>query len=324
MRDSASFIHLHVHSSYSLSEGAIKAEKLAVLARAEGMPAVALTDTANLFGALEFSQGCAAKGIQPVLGCQLFLSRRASDERPEADRLPPEPLVALAMNAKGLDNLQRLSSLGFLGDNPSGRPALGLDALRAHADGIFLLTGGTFGTVSRLLGEGRGGPAEALLRALAEIFPGRIAVELTRHGLPVERVIEPALLALADRLGLPIVATNDVYFATPGMHEAHDALLCIAEGRTIAEADRRRVTAEHWFKPAAAMRALFADLPEACDNTLAIARMCAVMAETRKPLLPVCPKVRPGQTEDETLRAMAQEGLDRRMDKLNADAATRR
>ncbi len=323
MRDSASFIHLHVHSSYSLSEGAIKAEKLAVLARAEGMPAVALTDTANLFGTLEFSQGCAAKGIQPVLGCQLFLSRRASDERPEADRLPPEPLVALAMNAKGLDNLQRLSSLGFLGDNPSGRPALGLDALRAHADGIFLLTGGTFGTVSRLLGEGRGGPAEALLRALAGIFPGRIAVELTRHGLPVERVIEPALLALADRLGLPIVATNDVYFATPGMHEAHDALLCIAEGRTIAEADRRRVTAEHWFKPAAAMRALFADLPEACDNTLAIARLCAVMAETKKPELPISPKVGEGMTEAETVRAMATAGLEQRLNALGMAEAER-
>ena len=100
------------------------------------------------------------------------------------------------------------------------------------------------------------------------------------------------------------------------MHEAHDALLCIAEGRTLSEQDRRRVTPEHWFKPAADMRTLFADLPEACDNTLAIARRCAVMAETRKPLLPVCPKVRPGQTEEETVRAMAMEGLERRMDAM--------
>ena len=107
------------------------------------------------------------------------------------------------------------------------------------------------------------------------------------------------------------------------MHEAHDALLCIAEGRTLSERDRRRVTPEHWFKPAADMRTLFADLPEACDNTLAIARRCAVMAETRKPLLPVCPKVRPGQTEEETVRAMAMEGLERRMDAMAADAATR-
>ena len=106
------------------------------------------------------------------------------------------------------------------------------------------------------------------------------------------------------------------------MHEAHDALLCIAQGRTMAERDRWRVTPEQWFKPPAAMRALFADLPEACDNTVAIARRCAVMAETRRPLLPVCPKVRAGSTEDETLRAMAEEGLERRLHAMQADADT--
>src|SRR5690348_11204979 len=114
MRDS--FIHLHVHSSYSLSEGAIKAEKLAALAKDAGMPAVALTDTANLFGALEFAQSCQGKGVQPIMGCQLWLSRSAADDRPEAARLPPDPVVALAMNPKGLDNLQRLSSRSFLAD----------------------------------------------------------------------------------------------------------------------------------------------------------------------------------------------------------------
>ena len=149
---------------------------------------------------------------------------------------------------------------------------------------------------------------------MGEAFAGRTIQELHRHGLPVEAAIEPGLIALADARGIPLVATNDCYFAKPDMHEAHDALLCIAEGRTLSEPDRRRVTPEHWFKPAADMRTLFADLPEACDNTLAIARRCAVMAETRKPLLPVCPKVRPGATEEETVRAMAMEGLQRRMD----------
>ena len=124
-----------------------------------------------------------------------------------------------------------------------------------------------------------------------------------RHSLPVERQVEPGLIALADELGLPLVATNECFFATSSMHEAHDALLCIAEGRMIAEPERRRVTPEHWFKPAAAMRALFADLPDACDNTVAIARTCAVMAETRKPLLPVCPKV--GESETEEVRESA-------------------
>jgi DNA polymerase III subunit alpha len=318
-----SFVHLHVHSAYSLSEGAIKADKLASLAKDAGMPAVALTDTANLFGALEFSQACAGKGVQPIMGCQLFLSRAVADERPEAERLPPDPIVALAQDATGLDNLQRLSSRSFLAADPSGRPCLRFDTLAEHAAGLILFTGGTTGPLARLLAEGRRDAAERLLAWLKEAFPDRLVVELQRHGLDLECAVEPGLLALADAAALPIVAANDVYFADASMHEAHDALLCIAEGRVLAEPDRRRVTPGHWFKPAAAMRALFADLPEACDNTLAIARRCAVMAETRRPELPVCPKVRTGMTEDETVEQMAREGLERRLDAMGADAATR-
>ncbi len=322
------FVHLHVHSSYSLSEGAIKADKLTVLARDAGMPAVALTDTANLFGALEFSQACSAKGVQPIMGCQLWLGRDHLDERGGAsggdpERNAPDPVVALAMDARGLDNLQRLSSQSFLGSDLSGRPCVKLDTLREHAAGLFLLTGGTLGPVSRLLSEGSRDAAAQLLAALREAFPDRLAVELHRHGLDVERAIEPALLDMADELGLPLVAANDVYFAKPEMHEAHDALLCIAEGRLLAEPNRRRVTPEHWFKPAGAMRALFADLPEACDNTLAIARRCAAMAEPRKPELPLCPKVQPGMTEAETVRDMARRGLSARLDAAGTEPAAR-
>ncbi len=327
MTEAQSFIHLHVHSAYSLSEGAIKADKLASLAAENGMPAVALTDSANMFGALEFAEACAKKGVQPIMGCRLFLTRAAADpDRPEMHRLPPEPLVALAMDAVGLDNLQRLSSKGFLRDDPSGRAAVTLDLLGEHAAGLFLLTGGTQGTIARLVGEGRRDAASRILDALREAFPDRLAVELHRHGLPQEKAIETGLLALAAPRGLPIVAANDVYFAKREMHEAHDALLCIAEGRTMAERERRRVTPEHWFKPAAAMRALFADLPDAADNTLAIARLCAVMAEQKKPELPVCPKVKPGMTEAETVRSMAAEGLERRLDAMRPapDEATRK
>jgi len=327
MTPGSGFIHLHVHSAYSLSEGAIKADKLADLAAENGMPAVALTDSANMFGALEFAGACAKRGVQPIMGCQLFLTRATADpDRPEIARQPPDPLVALAMDAEGLDHLQRLSSLGFLRDDPSGKPAITLDLLREHAGGLFLLTGGTLGPVARLIGEGRRDAAAHILDALREAFPDRLAVELHRHGLPQEPAIEAGLLALAARSDLPIVAANDVYFASPEMYEAHDALLCIAEGRTMAERDRRRVTPEHWFKPAAAMRALFSDLPDACDNTLAIARLCVVMAEEKKPELPVCPKVPPGKTEAETVRAMAVAGLERRLAAMRPapDEATRR
>ncbi|MBO1074272.1 DNA polymerase III subunit alpha [Roseomonas marmotae] len=311
---SGSFVHLHTHSAYSLAEGAIKADKLAALAREAGMPALALTDSANMFGALEFSNYCSGKGVQPIIGCQLNLTRAAMDDRPEIARLNPDPIVVLAMNAQGLENVQRLSSHGFLRDDPSGRPAITLDLLRGHSEGVFLLTGGTHGPLGRLLVEGRREAAAHLLDTLKESFPDRLAVELHRHGLAVERGLGPAMLSLADAAGLPVVATNDVYFARPEMYEAHDALLCIAEGRTLAETDRRRLTAEHYFKSAAAMRELFKDLPEACDNTLAIARRCHVMAENRKPELPICPKVQPGMTEAETVRDMARRGLEARLD----------
>ena len=311
------FVHLHTHSAYSLSEGAIRVDKLAGLAKDAHMPAVAITDTGNLFGALEFSQYCSGKGIQPIIGCQLGLTR------PDNLRLAPDPIVLLAQNPAGFANLQKLSSRGFLDTDPGLKPQISRDTLAAHAEGLLLLTGGTQGPIARLLAEGQRDEAARLLAEFREAFPDRVIMELNRHGLAVERAIEPGLITLADEAGIPLVAANDCYFAKPEMHEAHDALLCIAEGRTLAERDRRRVTREHWFKTAPVMRALFADLPEACDNTLAIARMCAVMAESRKPLLPVCPKVRPGQSEDETVRAMAREGLIRRMDAIAASADDR-
>jgi DNA polymerase-3 subunit alpha len=312
----ADFVHLRVHSAYSLSEGAIKADKIPVLAKEAGMPAVAITDSANMFGALEFSQACTSRGVQPIIGCQISLAR------PDKPGLAPDPVVLLAQNAAGLANLQRLSSLGFTTSDPAD-PQLPLDTVLQHNAGLILLTGGTRGPIARMLTEARRPDAAALLARFAEAFGDRAVVELHRHGLPVERAIEPGLIALADEAGLPLVATNECFFANQAMHPAHEALLCIAQGRPLADPNRRKVTDQHWFKPAAAMRSLFADLPEACDNTLAIARRCAVMAETRKPLLPICRKVREGSTEDETVRAMAREGLALRMAAIGADAEAR-
>jgi DNA polymerase-3 subunit alpha len=312
----AGFVHLRVHSAYSLSEGAIRVDQIPVLAREAGMPAVAITDSGNLFGALEFSQYCVGKGVQPIIGCQISLTR------PEQPALAPDPVVLLAQTEAGLANLQHLSSDGFLAGDATV-PQVLLDSVAARADGLFLLTGGTRGPLARLLGEGRERDAALLLSRFREAFGDRIAVELHRHNTTLDRALEPALITLADEFALPLVATNECFFDAPSMYEAHDALLCIAESRLLADADRRRVTPEHWFKPASAMRALFADLPDACDNTLAIARSCAVMAETRKPMLPVCPKVRPGSTEEETLRAMAREGLALRMAAQRADDAKR-
>ena len=313
----ADFVHLRVHSAYSLSEGAIKVDKIPTLAREMRMPAVAITDTANLFGALEFSQYCAGKGVQPIIGCQISLTR---DDQP---RLPPDQIVLLAQNAAGFANLQQLSSKGFLDGDPGLKPQLTLATIAAHAEGLFLLTGGSTGPFARLLTEGQKDAATALLARFLEAFPDRLAMELHRHNLASQAAIEPGLITLADAAGIPLVATNDCFFPNPGMYEAHDALLCIAEGRLLSEKDRRRVTPEHWFKPAPDMRMLFADLPEACENTLAIARSCAVMAEPRKPMLPVSPKVSPGATEEDTVRKMARSGLEKRLQAMGADEAKR-
>ncbi|GCD53212.1 DNA polymerase III subunit alpha [Acetobacter pasteurianus] len=312
----ADFIHLRVHSAYSLSQGAIRVPDIVGLAKEMHMPAVGIADSGNLFGALEFSQYCTKSGIQPIIGSQIGLPAR--NDKPGA---PAEPVVLLAQNEAGLANLQFLSSAGFQNSDPAD-PFVSLDLLCEKAEGLLLLTGGSRGPLFQMLAEGQTEDAEKWLARVHEAFDDRLIVELHRHGLAIEKAVEPGVLTLADRFGLPLVATNECFFPTPEMYEAQDALLCIAQGRTMAEKDRFRVTPEHWFKPPEMMRALFADLPDACDNTLEIARRCAIKVETRKPLLPVCPKVREGATEDETLRAMAWEGLERRMSGMKLDAET--
>ena len=303
----ADFVHLRVHSAYSLSEGAIKAGAIATLAASAGMPAVAITDSGNLFGALEFSEAAAEQGVQPLVGCQIALAREGNA------RQAPDPLVLLAQDETGFSNLQRLSSLAFLETEPGLGPRLPLARIAEHAAGLILLTGGTAGPIGRLLAEGQAAEARARLASFNEAFPDRLAVEINRHGLAIERTVEPAMIVLAEDAGLPLVATNDCLFAEPAMFEAQDTLLCIAEGRLLAETDRRRASPEQWFKPAGVMRALFADLPDACANTLGIARRCAVMAESRKPMLPRFPQLPAATSEEEMLAAMAREGLRRRI-----------
>src|SRR5216684_3746061 len=309
----ADFVHLRAHSAYSLSAGAIKVKELVGLCKKHGMPALALTDTGNLFGALEFAQAASEVGVQPIIGCELGL-RRESDGR--AIRIgpapPPDSVVLLAQNERGYRNLLKLVSKSFLETAGGEPPQLDLAALEGSSDGLLLLTGGPAGPLGRLLLDGQGPAAEALLARLALLFPGRLYVELMRHGLPAEDRIEAALIDLAYASDLPLVATNGVFFATAEFYEAHDVLLCIAEGTVVGEPNRRRLTQQHHFKAPAAMRLLFADLPEAIDNTLVIARRCAYMPEPRKPILPPFPTPS-GRDEQEELRAMAWDGLDLRL-----------
>ncbi|HEV7383247.1 MAG TPA: DNA polymerase III subunit alpha, partial [Phenylobacterium sp.] len=307
------FVHLRVRSAYSLLEGAIKADKIGGMAAAGGMPAVALADRANLFGALEFSVATKEAGVQPIIGCALPVT--GIGEGP-ADRWAKTPtIVLLAQNEQGYANLSELSSAAFLEVDPADEPNVSWDKVCAHAEGLILLSGGPDGPVDALLAGGKVKEGRAVLAEMRRVFADRFYVELQRHGLAAEAAAEPELVAFAYEADVALVATNDVYFKASGMHLAHDALLCIADGAFIGQDERRRVTAEHWFKSPADMRALFADLPEACDNTLDIARRCAFMVPKRDPILPRFP-TEGGRSEADELAHQAREGLKARL-KIN-------
>ncbi|MEM7226911.1 MAG: DNA polymerase III subunit alpha [Pseudomonadota bacterium] len=309
----AEFIHLRVHSAYSLSEGAVRIDQLIALCQRYAMPAVAVTDTGNLFGVLEFAGKAAKAGVQPIIGCQLAIQR--SDQNPfnggatNGAAAAPDQLLLLVQDETGYQNLLKLVSTAFLESDPAQGASLELAALRDRTDGLIALTGGVRGAVGRYLSEQRTEWAEGTLLSLAKLFPDRLYVELQRHGLAEEQQIEEALIGLAYKHDLPLVATNEAFFPEPSVYEAHDALLCIAGGSYLDQAERRRLTPEHGFKSAREMRRLFADLPEALDNTLTIAKRCAYFPETVDPILPAFP-TEAGRSESEELRAQAEAGLE--------------
>ena len=315
-------MHLRVHSAYSLLEGALTIQKLAVLARADETPALALTDSNNLFGALEFSEAMAEVGVQPIIGVTLSLTFATESQTTlGAEQRCPRiegRIALLAKDANGYANLMRLSSDAYFAAAETGEVVTSIAELAARAEGLIALTGGPEGVIDLPLGEGNLELGRSRLETLKALFGDRLYVELQRHNLPQERAVESQLLNLAYDLDIPIVATNEPYFATQEDFEAHDALLCIAEGSYVAVDDRRRLSHEHYFKTAAEMRRLFADLPEALDNTIEVARRCAFRPEERMPILP--PFLTGGaattalaETEAAELRRQSEAGLKERI-----------
>ena len=277
----AHFIHLRVHSAFSLAEGALRVPQLVELCRERDMPAVAITDTGNLFGALEFSMAAAKAGIQPIVGCQLALENEAEEARGSrrggSRQQADDQIVLLAQSEKGYGNLLRIVSRSYVEMEDDRQPVVTLNELKGETDGLIALTGGVAGLPGRLIAEGQMDAAEAAIVRLKELFPGRLYMELQRHGLEIEDRLEPAFIDLAYVHDIPLLATNEAFFADDTMYEAHDALLCISQSVYVSQAERRRVTQEHRFKSASEMRALFADLPEAIENTLVVAKRCAFM-----------------------------------------------
>ena len=290
----------------------MRLKKLPGLIAAMDMPAVAVTDTNNMFCALEFSEGASKSGIQPIIGCQVDLAYdlAATGEKVRA----PAALVLLAQNEHGYENLMALNSCLYL--NSDGElPQVQLSQLVMHSEGLICLSGGPNGPLGKLLQNGQVVKAQALADQLASTFGDRLYIELQRHpsedgSVPeAEQLSERGLVEMAYAMGLPLVATNDVYFPKAQMYEAHDALICIAEGSYVDQQEpRRRLTPQHYLKSPAEMVVLFADLPEALENTIEIAQRCAFKVYKRDPILPKF-------ADDEVveLRRQSNKGLQRRL-----------
>jgi DNA polymerase-3 subunit alpha len=313
-KHTVTFIHLRTHSAYSLAEGALHIKQMAALAKEMGSPALAITDTGNLFGALEFSDALSEKGVQPIIGCALKIAcpdQSAPDavHRQKTGLRKMPSLVLLAKDEAGYRNLMLLSSRAYLDTPDTAEPHVGMEYLSRHAAGLICLTGGPDGPINEALVQGQPHMARARIEELAQIFGDRLYVELQRHGTENEQLAEPGLIDLAYELNLPLVATNEPYFAKLDDYAAHDVLICIAEGEVVAAEDRRRLTPEHYFKSPQQMAALFADIPEAIASTVEIARRCAFKVRSQKPILP-----RFGEGDEAVeLRRQAEEGLSLRL-----------
>jgi len=308
-----SFIHLRVHSAYSLLEGAIHVKEMVKWAKTQGTPAIAIADSGNLFGSLEFSLAAIDAGIQPIIGCIVFLKPYQADQSRNASQAKPDQLLVIAQNEQGWRNLLHLVSKSWLAPTGGHAPVITLEDFQGYSDGLIVLSGGIHGAVGKSLIAGQDKLAEEQLLALSALFPERLYVELMRHGLEQEKVIEARLVDLAYKHNLPLVATNDAYFLKADMYEAHDAFLCIADGSYVTETNRRRLTPEHRLKTPQDMAALFADIPEAIANTIAIARRCSFIATSKNPILP---HFTHGElSEEDALRQEAAAGLKDRLER---------
>ncbi|AEG48488.1 DNA polymerase III, alpha subunit [Sphingobium chlorophenolicum L-1] len=306
----AGFVPLRVFSSFTMLEGAIDPKKIAKQAKALGFPAAAITDRNGLYGSMAFSDACKGEGVQPVIGAMVGVAR---PDRP-ANAPPVHDWIALyAQDAAGYDNLCALVSMAHLERPVEEVPHISLAMLEGRTDGLIALTAGGEGALARLFAEDQPAAALAYAKRLEALFPDRLYIEICRRLDPVEGKAEPELLDLAYARNLPLVATNPTCFAEPHFHEAHDVMLCIADSAYVETPDRRTSSPDAWMKPAAEMKRLFEDLPEALANTLVVAQRCAVAAPKRKPILPSLA----GDIEGEAkmLREQAAEGLEARLAK---------
>ena len=284
------FVHLRVHSAYSLLEGALPLKKILSIAVADEQPAIAITDTNNLFVALEFAQKAISDGIQPIIGCQMSVDMEDATENDRRGgvqvslaKLPS--LILLASTEAGYDRLMELVSRAYLDGEGNQAARIQLSWLEEGTEGLVALTGASTGPIDMAFKEGHAPLAEQRLVTLSRVFPGRLYVELQRQE-GYSRRHEQKMVDLAYRHDLPLVATNEAFFPARKDFDAHDALMAVAHNAMVSDDNRFRLTQDHYLKSRAEMCALFADLPEALENSVEIARRCSFILQTRKPILP--------------------------------------
>jgi DNA polymerase-3 subunit alpha len=321
---SSSFVHLHVHTEFSMLDGAARvAELLDENVRLE-MPALAITDHGNMFGAFEFSKAATARGVKPIIGTEAYLTPRT--HRSERRRVQwgnggPDDvsgggaythITLMAETTAGMHNLFRLSSLASL-EGQFYKPRMDRELLERYADGIVATTGCPSGEVQTFLRLGKYDEARASAAYFRDLFgPGRYYVELMDHGLSIEKRVRDDLLRLGRELGIPLVATNDLHYTKHEDAAGHEALLCVQSGSTMNDADRFKLDGDgYYLKSPAEMRDIWRDFPEACDNTLLIAERCDVAFAEGRNLMPRFP-VPAGETEETWFVKEVEAGLRRR------------
>ena len=298
------FVHLRVHSNFSLAEGMLSFDYLANFCVKNNQPAIAITDTSNMFGVLEFSLEMVANGIQPIIGIQVEIAPSSEDEVNIGE------VILIAKSDVGYKNLLKISS--NLSINKDFNKFVSYANLIENKDEIILLTGGAEkGFIGKPAGLGNSNLTYSRLELLKKLFADNLYIEIQRHGMKNEEVSEPLLLKAAEDFNLPIVGTNDCYFSSPEKYNSHQVLTCIDKGLTISSPERRLLTKEHYLKKSSAMLSLFSDIPEAIENTLIIAQRCSISVKTHKPILPTFPGLK-NITENDYLFKISLEGLDKR------------
>jgi DNA polymerase-3 subunit alpha len=323
-----SFVHLRLHTEYSVVDGTLRIDDAAAAARADVMPALAITDLDNVFGAVKFYKACRGQGVKPIIGVDVWMEPLAHAGFVACSDKTPSRLLLLVQDEAGWHHLSELLARAWVCNVQRTVAWVKWAWLEELGGGLIALSGGDLGAVGTALLAGDGDRARAVAGELARLFPGRFYVELQRAGQPQHEAHVRAAVPLAAELGLPVVATHPVQFLAAEDFEAHEARVCIAEGETLANPRRiKRFTPEQRFKTAAEMEQLFADLPSALANSVAIARRCNLTLTLGKARLPDFPTPLVNGVPmplNEYFRQASREGLDKRLQALFPDAAARR